>query len=48
MRLKHVKGAHERIEASSYIIHNPEIEKGNYQNLFANSNPIYVEIGTGK
>ena len=48
MRLKHVKGAHERIEASNYIIHNPEKERGNYQNLFHNANPIYIEIGTGK
>lgn len=48
MRLKHVKGAHERIEASNYIIHNPEKERGNYQNLFPNANPIYIEIGTGK
>ena len=48
MRLKHVKGAHERIEASNYIIHNPEKERGNYQNLFHNTNPIYIEIGTGK
>lgn len=48
MRLKHIKGAHEKIEASSYIIHNPEKEKGNYHNLFHNDNPIHIEIGTGK
>lgn len=48
MRLKHVKGAHERIEASSYIVHNPEDERGNYRNLFHNDNPIHIEIGTGK
>lgn len=48
MRLKHVKGAHERIEASKYIIHNPEEQKGNYQKLFQNHNPIHIEIGTGK
>ncbi len=48
MRLKHIKGAHERIEASSYIVHNPEEERGNYRNLFHNHNPIYIEIGTGK
>lgn len=48
MRLKHVKGAHEKIEASDYIVHKPYEIKGNYQNLFHNSNPIYIEIGTGK
>jgi len=48
MRLKHVKGAREKIAASKYIIHEPETYKGKYQQLFNNDNPIYIEIGTGK
>ena len=48
MRLKHVKGASEKIENSSYVVHNYEENKGNWKNLFGNNNPIYIEIGMGK
>lgn len=48
MRLKHVKGAHEKIAASRYIIQDPQNWRGNYHSLFGNQNPIYIEIGTGK
>ena len=48
MRLKHVKGAHEKIEASEIVIKNPEDYKGKYQALFLNDHPIHIEIGTGK
>ena len=48
MRLKNVKGAKEIIESSPYLILNPEQYKGNYQKLFNNNNPIYIEIGMGK
>ena len=39
MRLKNVKGAKEKIEASKYIIN---------KNEFKNDNPIHIEIGMGK
>lgn len=48
MRLKNVKGAKEIIEASSYIIKEPERFKGNYKKIFSNDNEIHVEIGMGK
>lgn len=48
MRLKNVKGAKDIIESSPYLILNPEQYKGNYQKLFNNNNPIYIEIGMGK
>ena len=48
MRLKNVKGAKEIIEASSYIIKEPERFKGNYKKIFGNDNEIHVEIGMGK
>lgn len=48
MRLKHVKGAHEKIEASEMVIKNPESYKGKYKTLFLNDYPIHIEIGTGK
>ena len=48
VRLKNVKGAKEKIEASSYIIKDPETYKGKYQTLFFQNNPIHLEIGMGK
>lgn len=48
MRLKHVKGAHEKIEKSDYIVNHPEQYKGKFSELFSNKNPIYIEIGIGK
>ena len=48
MRLRNVKGAALIIEKSSYVIKNPEQYKGNFAKLFNNSNPIHLEIGSGK
>lgn len=48
MRLRNVKGAAEIINASPYIIKNPEKYKGKYKEIFGNDNPIYLEIGIGK
>ncbi len=48
MRLKNVKGSKEVIEASDYIIKNPNNYRGKFQKLFNNSNPIHLEIGIGK
>lgn len=48
MRLKHVKGAKEKVENSNYVIHNKAHYKGNMNNLFLNDHPLYVEIGMGK
>ena len=48
MRLKNVKGAKEKINASNYIIKDSFAIKGNCKNLFNNNNPIHLEIGTGK
>ena len=48
MRLKHVKGAEDIVENSSYVIKNPKNNKGNFNKLFGNNNPIHIEIGMGK
>ena len=48
MRLKNVKGADEVIKASSYIILNPNNNKGKWNKVFDNNNPIHIEIGMGK
>ncbi|MBR2707832.1 MAG: tRNA (guanosine(46)-N7)-methyltransferase TrmB [Bacilli bacterium] len=48
MRLKNIKGAKERINASPYIINNPGKYRGKYKTLFKNDNEIHLEIGMGK
>lgn len=48
MRLKNVKGAMEIIQNGKYYVSNPYQYKGNYNKLFNNNNPIYIEIGMGK
>ena len=48
MRLKNVKGADIVIENSEYVIKNPENNKGKWNKVFNNDNPIHIEIGMGK
>ena len=48
MRLKNVKGANEIIIKGTYYVDDPYINKGNWDKLFNNNNPIYIEIGIGK
>lgn len=48
MRLRNVKGAKEIIESSNYVVLDYKKYRGNYNKLFKNNNPIYVEIGMGK
>lgn len=48
MRLRNVKNKEQIINSSSYLIKYPREYKGNWQVLFANDNPIYLEIGMGK
>lgn len=48
MRLKNVKGANEIIIKGRYYVEDPYINKGNWNKIFNNSNPIYIEIGIGK
>ncbi len=48
MRLRNVKNKQEIMDASNYLIINPEKYKGTWNKVFKNNNPIYIEIGTGK
>ncbi|HKM03097.1 MAG TPA: tRNA (guanosine(46)-N7)-methyltransferase TrmB [Lachnospiraceae bacterium] len=48
MRLRNIPGAEETIENSQYVINNPEYYKGTWNEVFKNSNPIFIEIGMGK
>ena len=48
MRLRNVKNKEEILSNSKYFIANPFEYKGNWQKVFKNNNPIYIEIGMGK
>ncbi len=48
MRLRNVTGSREVIAASGYVIHEPQRQKGKWQEIFGNDRPIRIEIGMGK
>ena len=48
MRLRHIRGAEETIAESPYVIQEPELHKGSWNQVFGNDNPIQIEVGMGK
>ncbi len=48
MRLRHIRGAEESIATSPYVIQEPELHKGSWNQVFGNDNPIQIEVGMGK
>ncbi len=48
MRLRNIKGSREAIASSPLVVQEPAQYKGVFQSLFHNTNPIHIEIGTGK
>lgn len=48
MRLRNIKGAHDIIAKSKYLVLDSHNYKGCFAKLFNNSNPIHIEIGMGK
>ena len=48
MRLRHIPGAEETIAASPYVVQDPQAQKGRWNLLFGNANPIQIEVGMGK
>ncbi|PLS14890.1 tRNA (guanosine(46)-N7)-methyltransferase TrmB [Bacillus sp. M6-12] len=49
MRLRNKPWAEERLnEFPQYVIREPEQQKGKWQEVFGNNNPLYIEVGTGK
>jgi tRNA (guanine-N7-)-methyltransferase len=49
LRLRNKPGAKEELKQNpNIIIQNPEQCKGQWNSVFGNDNPIYVEVGTGK
>lgn len=48
MRLRNVKNKQEIMDNATNLILNPKEYIGKWQQVFANNNPIYIEIGMGK
>ena len=48
MRLRNIKGSKEIIEKSKYVVLKPNDNKGKWEKVFKNNNPIHIEIGMGK
>lgn len=48
MRLRNVKGSRETIAANEYCIQEPKEQKGKWNEVFGNDNPIHIEVGMGK
>ncbi len=48
MRLRKKPWGEEELKTNDRFIHNPEINKGKWKEVFGNDNPIHIEIGTGK
>jgi tRNA (guanine-N7-)-methyltransferase len=48
MRLRNVPGAREEMTVNKYVVQCPEDNKGRWREFFGNSNPLHIEIGTGK
>lgn len=48
MRVRKKSWTISEYENNKHIVHNPQQHKGNWNELFGNNNPIYLEIGCGK
>ena len=48
MRLRNVKNKEEILQSCSLLVQNPQTYRGHWHELFANDQPIYLEIGMGK
>ena len=48
MRLRHIPGAEETIASSPYVIQEPALHKGSWNQVFGNDHPIEIEVGMGK
>lgn len=48
MRIRNVKNKEEILNNSKFLVHNYKNNCGNWNKIFKNNNPIYIEIGMGK
>jgi len=48
MRIRHKPWAKPELEACPFYVKNPQEQKGRWNKLFNNENPLYLELGCGK
>ena len=48
MRLRNITGAKDAIAESIYMIQNPQENKGNWDKVFPQNQPVHLEVGMGK
>ncbi len=48
MRLRNITGADVYIENSEFVIQDFKGQKGNWKEVFGNTNPVHIEVGMGK
>ena len=48
MRLRNIPGSREAIGVSEYVIPEERIIPGTWREMFGNTHPLHIEIGTGK
>ena len=48
MSIRNLSNASEIVSNSKYLIENPKVYRDKWQSVFKNSNPICLEVGTGK
>ena len=48
MRLRNIPGAKDAIASSKYVVQKPEKQRGIWNQLFENQNPVHIEVGMGK
>lgn len=48
MRLRNIPGAKDAIAGSTYVIQDPQENRGKWHEVFRNENPIHIEVGMGK
>ena len=48
MRLRNITGADVYIENSEFVVQDFKGQKGNWKEVFGNTNPVHIEVGMGK
>lgn len=48
MRLRNIKGSREYIAESPFVVQDAKAQKGRWQEIFGNQNPLHIEVGMGK
>ena len=48
MRLRNIPGAKDAIEESIYVVQEPQVYKGQWENVFKQARPLHIEVGMGK